>query len=201
MLNMVSRKSLLLFGVVLALCAFVLPSVASAAGFEPAGAGALGTGTIDSGTLGFSIPGLNSGSACTSSQFHVQVHSTTVATITAGRFANCHGSVGGAVGCTTTATGVGFPWVATAESTSNIVIHNANVHVVFETTPGTLNECGNNGLNLRWTGNVTISYTPVGKVFDFNGGTGLSMHIPGLGTIPTTPRGFAAATGLLNILM
>ncbi|MET0601124.1 MAG: hypothetical protein ABW167_03965 [Baekduia sp.] len=195
MLKMVSKKSLLLFGVVLALAAFVLPSVASAAGFEP-----VGTGTIDSGNLGFSVPAINSGLFCTSSQFHMQVHSTTVATITASRIANCHGSVGASVGCTTTWTGTGFPWVATAESTHNIIIHNVNIHVVFETTPGTLNECANTGLTLRLTGSLALQYTAAAHTFDFTSGSTFVGHFPGPATFPLVLFGSLTPTGALRVI-
>jgi hypothetical protein len=205
MLKMVSKKSLLLLGAVLALCAFVLPSVASAASWAPVGTT---DGRIDSGNLGFSIqPGATpSGSFCTSSSFSVTVHSAAVATITGGTFANCHGDLGASVGCTTTATGTNFPWRVTVPDTTDIIIHGVDIDVSFETTPNTLNECAQNGLNIRLTGTVTASFTPGAagnRTFDFGGGLSpaFTAHIPGAGSFNAAARGRAVATGLLNVVM
>ena len=198
MLKIVSKKSMLLLGAVLALCAFVLPSVASAASWFPVGTT---DGRIDSANVGFSIPALGSGSSCTSSTFSATAHSAAVATITAASFNNCHGDLGSGVGCTTTTSITTTPWAATAIDTTRIEIHNFAVDVYFETTPGTLNECSNTGLNIRLTGTLTLSYTPIPRVFDFNGAAGLAAHIPGVGSFPAFARGAGAGTGLLNVLM
>ncbi len=198
MLKMVSKKSMLLLGVVMALCAFVLPSVASAASWT-------GSGNIDSGDLGFSSAAIGSGWACTATSFSVTVHNGAVATITGGAFRNCHGKLGSGVGCTLTWTGTGFPWRATPVTTSNIQIHGVDIDVSFEQTPGTLAECGTQGAQLRLQGTVTASFTPnatpASRRFDFTGATGLT------GTIaPATPfgavalQGQAAPTGTLNVL-
>ena len=93
MLKMVSKKSMLLLGVVMALCAFVLPSVASAASWSPVGTT---DGRIDSNTLGFSIPAL---------EFRVVLYRFDVqrlrSTVLRWRLSpapislNCHGDIGG----------------------------------------------------------------------------------------------------------
>jgi hypothetical protein len=202
MFKMVSKKSMLLLGAVMALCAFVLPSVASAASWAPVGTT---DGRIDSGNLGFNIPATGAGSFCTASSFSVTVHSAAVATITGASFANCHGDAGLSVGCTTTATGTNFPWRATAVNTTNIQIHDINIDVFFEQTPGTLGECANNGLNLRLTGTVIASFTPGAagsRTFDFTGNPGGSFFttIPPATVLPALARGTALATGLLNVL-
>jgi hypothetical protein len=83
------------------------------------------------------------------------------------------------------------------------VIHGLDIDTSFEQTPGTLGECANAGLNLRLTGNVTVSSTPGAagsRRIDLDGATGMVAHVPGVGTIGAAPRGFALATGLLNIL-
>ena len=196
MLKKVSKKSLLLFGVVMALCAFVLPSMASAASWFPIGT----TGRIDSGNLGFSITALNSGSTCNQTTFHVLVHNAQLATITAASFVDCHGDVSGSVGCTTTAVGTNFPWRATPVNTTAIQIHGVDIDVSFETTPNTPNECANTGLNIRLTGTVTASYTPTAHRFDFLGATGLFAHLGALNGVATVARGNATPTGLLNVL-
>jgi hypothetical protein len=43
---------------------------------------------------------------------------------------------GAAANCTATLTPTGFPWTATATSTTNIQIHGINIDVVVENTPG-----------------------------------------------------------------
>jgi hypothetical protein len=200
MLKMVWKKSMLPLGAVLALCAFVLPSVASAASWAPVGTT---DGRIDSGNLGFSSAFLF-GMSCTSSTLSVSVDSAAVATITSASFANCHGDIGSNVGCTQTWVGTNFPWRVTPVDTSRIEIHGVDIDVSFEATPGTLNECANAGFNFRWTGTTIASFTPGAagaRTFDFNGGTGLFAHIPGLGTVGFTLRGTAVPTGLLNVIM
>ena len=198
MLKMISKKSMLLLGAVLALCAFVLPSGASAASWTPVGTT---DGRIDSGNFGFSIPLAGTGTSCTSSTFSVTVDSATVATVTNVSINNCHGDVGSGIGCTLTTTVTGTPWRATALDTTNVQIHGLDLDIYFETTPGTLGECANTGLQMRATGTATASFTPGGKIADFLGATGLTVHIPGVGSLPAVGRGSASATGLLNILM
>jgi hypothetical protein len=195
------KKSMLLLGAALALCAFVLPSVASAASFVPVGTT---DGRIDSGNLGFSLTATGAGSSCTASSFGGVIHSSVVATITAASFANCHGDLGPSVGCTTTATGTNFPWRLTPTDTTRIEIHGVDIDVHFETTPGTLGECGQTGLNIRLTGTVVVSFTPGAagsRIIDFNGGLGLVAHLPGIGSLPAATRGQAVPTGLLNVVM
>jgi hypothetical protein len=193
------KKSLLVLGVVLALCAFVLPSVTSAASWTPVGTT---DGRIDSGNIGFSVAALNSGMSCPASSFSVTVDSATVATITNASFGpNCMGDVGGSLGCTVTWVGTNFPWRATGIDTTRIEIHGIEIDINFETTPSTLNECPNNGLKIRLTGTLTASYTPAAHTFDFNGATGLVSHFPGVPNVATTLRGSATPTGLLNVLM
>ena len=198
MLKMVSKKSMLLLGAVMALCAFVLPSVASAASWTPVGTT---DGRLDSSNFGFSIPAIVSGTSCTATTFSITVDSAAVATVTGASLANCHGDVGSGVGCTLTTAGTGFPWRATAVDTTNVQIHGMDLDIYFETTPGTLNECANTGLQIRLTGTATASFTPSGRIADLSGATGLTAHVPGVGTLPVVGRGFGVATGLLNLLM
>ena len=200
MLKMVSKKSMLLLGAVMALCAFVLPSVASAASWAPVGTT---DGRIDSGNIGFSIPASGGGSSCTSSTFSVTVDSAAIATVTGGTFGNCHGDRGNSVGCTTTTTLTNLPWRVTAPNTNDVTIH-VDIDVSFEQTPGTAGECASQGTSVRLTGAVGSSFTPgaVGaRRFDFDGSpAGFFAHITGLGSTPAVARGQATATGLLNLV-
>ena len=201
MLKMVSKKVMLLLGVVMAVCTFVAPSMASAASWSPVGTT---DGRIDTSQLGFSVPALSTGSSCESTSISVVVDSAAVATVTGASFANCHGNVGGAVGCTLTATGTNYPWRVTALTTSSIQIHGIDIDISYETTPGTLNECLNTGLNIRLTGTTAASFTPGAagsRIVDFGGATGMVAHVPGLGTFPLATRGSGTVTGLLNVIM
>ncbi len=199
-----TKKSMLLLGAVMALCAFVLPSVASAASWSPVGTT---DGRLDSANLGFSSAALNSGSSCGAVSFSVTVHSAAVATITGASFASCFGDLGAAAGCTATAVGTNFPWRATAVATNNIQIHGVDIDVQFETIPGTNpTHCARNGVSLRLTGTVSGGvFTPGAagstRRIDLGGATGLVAHVPGVGGgIPAVPRGSVTATGLLNVL-
>src|SRR4051812_28423857 len=102
MLKIFSKKSVLLLGAVLASCAFVVPSVASAASWSPVGTT---DGRIDSANFGFSLPALGSASGCGATSFGVTVDSAAVATITSASFSRCIGDLGFGSGCTLTATG------------------------------------------------------------------------------------------------
>jgi hypothetical protein len=203
MLQIVSRKSALLLGIALALCAFVVPSAASAASWTPVGTT---DGRIDSANFGFSIPALGGGTttAWTQTSFSVTVDSAAVATITGASFGNGHGDIGIGFGCTLTAVATNLPWRVTTVATTSIQIHGFDLDVRFENTPGTLGECSDTAMTsgFRWTGTVTASFTPGAagsRTFDFGGGSGLSAHFTGV-TLHATTRGSAVATGLLNVL-
>jgi hypothetical protein len=200
MLKMASKKIMLLLGTVMALCAFLLPSVASATSWSPVGTT---DGRIDSSNLGFSSPALGVGIFCSSTTLSVSVDSGALATITGADFANCHGNVGSfVVGCTVTYPATNLPWRVTPVNTTNIDIHGVDIDLTFETTPGTLGECANTGLTMRLTGTLSASFTPgPPRVFDFTGSTALLAHIPNFATVPFVLRGTGTTTGLLNVIM
>jgi hypothetical protein len=200
MLKVVSRKSLLLLGVVLASCAFVVPSVASAASWFPVGTS---LGRLDWNNFGFSMPAIAFGMTCAQSPFSLTVDSAAVATITGANFVNCHGDSGFGLGCTTTTTGT-FPWRVTVPDTTHVIVH-VDADVSFETTPGTPNECSVTGTQIRFTGAATASFTSGAagtRTFDFGTGVagGFVADFDG-GSIPAVLRGRAVATGLLNVIM
>jgi adhesin HecA-like repeat protein len=154
-----SKKIALLFGAVLAVCAFAAP-MASAASFFQVGT----THQLTSNDLGFSQAiggGLTTGLSCATTQFDSDVTSAAVLTITGGRLDNCRGT-GIAAGCTVTATGTKFPWTATAPTTASIQIHGIHVDVRYETAPGGATPCNAllHNQNVTWTGTLT------GGVFD-----------------------------------
>ncbi|MET0602974.1 MAG: hypothetical protein ABW167_13400 [Baekduia sp.] len=195
---------MLLLGVVLALCAFVLPSVASAVSWSPVGTS---DGRLDSGNLGFSIPFVSYGWGCTASSFNVTVDTAVVATITGVSFANCHNDPGTNIathGCTQTGAGTNFPWRLTAPTTTDVIINGVDIDFSFVTTPGTIDGCILTGLNVRLTGSLTASFTPGtagSRRIDFGPPAGaFTAHIPGFGPFRPTVRGTAVATGLLNVI-
>jgi hypothetical protein len=184
-----SARSGLLFGVVLAVCAFAVPSMASAASWA-----GLGTHQLFSPNLQFSAvepaPVGLVGSSCADSQFDAHVVNAAVVEITGVRFLRCTGGAGfsgtGAQDdCTVTATGTNFPWTATARTTTDIQIHQIDVDVRFEVNPagGTCTVAGNTA---RVTGTLTSgsfdpSATPANRRITFTSAPGLTAHVLGTG--------------------
>ncbi len=149
-----SRKGVLFLAGAMAICAFVLPPVASAASWGP-----LNTHhTLDSANIGFTslTGGAGLTSQCSSSSFTARVLSAGDLSISAATFGGLCTQSGAAVGdCTLTTASTGFPWRATAVTTSNIQIHNINIDLRFENMPGAGNSCLANGLPLQITGTLT----------------------------------------------
>ena len=147
-----SRKSVLLFGVVFAVCAFVVPSMASAASWSVVGT----THQLTSNNFAFTsaVP-IDAGWSCATTQFDADVASASTIEITGARFDNCAGT-GSATGCTVTKTGTRFPWTMTAPSTTDIQIHGIHVDVRFETRPpGLVTPCALHGIDITLTGTLT----------------------------------------------
>jgi hypothetical protein len=204
-----SKKGALLFAAAMALCAFVMPSMSSAASWSPVG---LET-TLDSPDIGFTTtnPVLGSiVSSCTRSSFTAAVLNAQSLNITAATFgghcvwvfANVGG--GGAT-CTATTVATSLPYRATATTTSNIQIHNLRLDVLFENTPGN-GRCSDAGLagasflitgtlgGGRWTGNAVGQRSIV-----YSNAEGLVSHGALGNNIPVTVRGLFASTGALQV--
>ncbi|HEX5923656.1 MAG TPA: hypothetical protein VFY45_07475 [Baekduia sp.] len=145
----VSKRSALLFGTALAVCAFAGP-MASAASFFPVGV----TAQLTSNDFGLSQAiggGFSLGWSCATTQFDSDITSAAVETITGGRFDNCRGT-GIAAGCTVTATGTHFPWSVIAPTTTSIQMRGLHVDVRYETAPG-------GGACIALVHNQDITYT------------------------------------------
>jgi hypothetical protein len=141
-----SKKGVLLFAAAMALCAFVMPSMASAASW-----GVIGTEhTLTSPDIGFINDGAGVTSMCTNASFTIDVSTAAALEITNGSFTGCTASGASIGACTATSTGTNFPWTATAVTTSNIQIHGVNINVFFEGAG-----CGAAGQTLRITGTLT----------------------------------------------
>jgi hypothetical protein len=148
-----SKKAALLFAAAMALCAFTMPSIASALSWGPA----TSRHTLDSPNLGFTtttaIGALSS--QCSRSSFTSQVTSTQILEITTGSFGGCTWSGPNIGDCTATTVGTKFPWTATAVTTSNIQIHGVFIDVSFEQVPGQSNCQNIAGASLTFTGTLT----------------------------------------------
>ncbi len=175
-----SQRGVLLFGVMLSVCAFVVPSLASAASWSPIGS----THHLFSPNLAPNItagpaPGL--GWSCPSVSLDARVDSANTIEITTGGFQQPCMGTGPGVNCTTTPVG-SFPWTATATSTTNVQIHGVDVAVTFENTPGNITACGLSHATLRLTGTVTGgSWNPANSELLLSGLSGLTAHFLGTG--------------------
>ena len=184
-----STKGILRFAGAMAACAFVLPSVALASSWGPIGGP---DHVLDSPNIGF--VGVFSGegvtSRCTSSSFTATVRSAADMQITAGSFNGCTWSGASVGNCTMTWTPTGFPWTATAVTTSNLQIHNIDIDVTFENAPGTGASCFGffPGAKATFTGTLTGgNWTGGGQhSLDFNSSTGLLWHWAVGNNIPFT---------------
>jgi hypothetical protein len=198
------RKSASCLGAMLAACAFVVPSMASAASWSLIGT----THQLVSNNLAFSAPlggGLTIGSSCAAAQFDANVVSASTLQITGAKFTGCT-ATGLAAGCTMTATGTRFPWTATATTTNNIQILGIHVDVRSETAPSgfACNVLVHNR-NYTYTGNLNGgSWDPsaigVNRTITFNNASGTILH-SGIGALLVTLNGsFRDPTGTLNLL-
>jgi hypothetical protein len=195
-----SGKSVLLFGVVLVVCAFAVPSMASAASFT-----SLGTHQLVSPNLSFLAPAANLGSSCAESRFDIDINNGNDGIITGSRFLGCRGNpTTSGVNCTVTATGTKFPWTATAAAgTDNLQIHGVHVDVQFETLPGTLPAaCAVNGAQVTLTGTLTGgSWNPATRTIEFLADDGLS-GLSGANLLAATVTGtFSDPAGTLGVIM
>ena len=183
-----SKKGVLLFASAMALCAFVMPAMASAASWSPVNS----HHTLTSSGIGFTAPP-NITSNCSSASFTTRVDSAQVLTITSGSFNGCTSSGAGSIGhCNTVSTPTRFPWRATARTTTDIQIHDVLIDITFSganclapttfTLTGTLRDGA-------WTGNGAAQRTVV-----FSNAEGLTSHLTGSGV---TVRGSFTGSSLL----
>ncbi len=197
-----SQRGVLLFGVVLAVCVFVVPSLASAASWSPINT----THHLFSPNLGFNVtsgPVGGAGWACAGSSFDVDVVNANTIEVTRGGFQGCMGTFN-AVNCTATPVGT-FPWTATATSTADVQIHGVNITVLFENTPGNPTACPIFGSQITLTGTLTGgSWNPTSNELTLFGSTNLTAHFLGTGGLnaPAFAQGTLRDTsGTLRMFM
>jgi hypothetical protein len=192
-----AQRGVLLFGVMLAVSAFVVPSMASAASWFQVGT----THQLFSPDLNFTatVPILGQlGSACAASEFDADVVSANTIEITSAVFTRCMGIVNEA-NCTATPTAQNLPWTATATNTTNIQIHGIDVSVVFDNTPGNPTACAA-ATTARVTGTLTGgSWNPTSNELFFQHDDGLVSH-GATGTTPAFVTGtFRDTSGTLRV--
>jgi hypothetical protein len=180
-----SKRGAVMFGAAFAICAFVLPSMASAASW-----GVVGTEhTLTATGLGFTAdvsPTLQVGAQCADSRFTVDVRSAAVITITSATFNNCTGTGAGA-GCFVTAHGTNFHWTATGITTSNVQIHGIDIDNSFSgaSCPALVNGSSARLTGTltggRWTGNAAGQHS-----ITLAASHGLVAHSALFGTVPAT---------------
>ena len=196
-----SKKGVLLFAGAMAVCAFVMPSMASAATWGGVGS----EHTLHSPNIGFTgTPAGPVVSSCTNSTFTVDVRSAAALTLTRADFRGCTASGVGIGTCTatSTATPLNSPdWTITGPTTDNVQIHSVNIDITFEQHPGSAS-CAAAAVGTR----ITITGTLSGGFFNDTTHTlilsdeeGLVSHGP-LGTSPVTARGtFTDTAGTLTL--
>jgi hypothetical protein len=152
MLKKLSKDGVLVFAAMVLLAAFAMPSMTWAASW-----GAVGTthdlDQVAGNGLAFTTTDGTIGWGCAGFSLHAFVASAAALTVQSGTFTNCMGTGAAGTPCTTTLTGT-FPWRATGLSTTNIQIHNVNVHIRYENTPGNATNCPTGGMVLTLTGTL-----------------------------------------------
>jgi hypothetical protein len=178
-----SKKGVLLFVGAMALCAFALPSMASASSWGVVGS----EHTLDSANVGFTSHVNQVSSSCSQSQFTVDVRSTAALTITSASFTGCT-QTGPSIGtCTMTSKATNLPWTATAVSTNNIQIHGIHLDVGLENHPGSTS-CGAAGVQFTITGTLTGAR--------WTGNTRHGLDLEGLTGNPSSSMGLVATSSL-----
>jgi hypothetical protein len=196
-----SKKGVLLFVGAMAMGAFVLPSVASAASWGPVGT----HHTLDSPNIGFTSTTAAGQitSQCTRSAFTTRVLSAGHMEITAASFGGVCTTSGTSLGdCTVTTVPTRLPWTATAVASNNIQIHGVVIDTTFAEVPGLPGRC------TGFIGQFTLTGTISGGTWtgnsahamDFHNAHGLVMH-SGLGNgVPVTSRSSITDTqGFLTV--
>jgi hypothetical protein len=174
------RKGAVTVSAVFAVCAFAVPSMASALSWGPIGTEHTLTAT------GLAFMAHTSfgqiGAQCNDSNFNVDVRSAAVITITTATFTNCTGTGIGA-NCAAAVHGAGFHWTATGITTSNIQIHGVDITSTFTgvgcALAGDVARVTGTLTDGTWRGNAAHSITLAGVM-------GLVAHIPALGNAPFT---------------
>ncbi len=205
-MNKMIKKGVLVASV-MAVAAFAMPAMASAANWYPLNGNATlsssgGTGGSD---FAFTItgPGYTYGfGVCTGLSLGVHVRSPASSTldITSATGFTCQG-FGFLAGCTVTATPTALPWTASGASTTNVTLNNVNYNVVF--TGASCQFAGASGtspaFHLQGTLTGGVWTNPIGsRGVTYSNDTGLSLISPsgGPGQPMTTSGGLRSVGGV-----
>jgi hypothetical protein len=189
MFKKLSKKSVMLFVGVMAVAAFAMPAMASAANWGIVGS----AHTLTSTNLSFNVAAIGAGSSCADSQFNADVRSAAVLTVTSATFTSCTGT-GGAVHCAATVRGTNFHWSGTGLTTTDIRINGVNVDVLFEQKPGDPTACGQFAGNVSLTGTLGTGaagatvWDAAAHQVTITGAEGLTAH-GSFGSLPATVTG------------
>jgi hypothetical protein len=125
-------KSTLLFASIMALAAFAMPSMASAANWGP-----FNTNHTLNGYIYVSTGALYNTVSCSGSLgVHVRAPVASTLDITSASFSSCSVSIGQGVDCNVTATASGLPWTAIGTSTSDVRINVTDMTFTYSQKPG-----------------------------------------------------------------
>jgi hypothetical protein len=185
-----STKSVLLFAAAVALCAFAMPSMAGAVGWDPVGT----EHTLDSSNVGFhsTTAAGTITSQCTASSFTTNVASSANLEITAATFGgDCTLLVNQGAGnltCTATSTALGLPWTATsAGGTTNIQIH--GITITIRVDQSSVGNCPLVGADIHITGTLSGGvFNNTTHVLELANATGLTGVSP-VGSNPAFAKG------------
>jgi hypothetical protein len=190
-----SKKGVLLFAGVMAVCAFALPAVSSAASWFPAN----DHSTLDSSNFGYTAPSAGGiVTSCTNSRFTTRVDNGDVLTITTGTFSGCTTVAAGIANtCLATLTGTNFPWRATATSTTSVTLTGVDIDLRFEHPAGGATCPALIGAQRRLTGTITGAYNRAAATITFTNAEGAVAHP---GPTAVTFRGSLSTTGALTVI-
>lgn len=181
------QASVTLFGGVLVACAFMAPSMASAASWGPLGT----THPLTSTNLRFDahVPNVGVGGVlCTNSRMDADVRESTRLTLTDITFGTCHGT-GVAADCTPNMRATNLSWSATGHSTTDVSIDGMQVDIHFTNRPGDPTSCIA-PTSVTLTGGLRGgTWNGFSHQIEYLGATGLTAHIPGVGTVVATATG------------
>jgi hypothetical protein len=171
-------KSALLFASIMALAAFAMPSMASAATWGP--------NTFNHTLTGSFIPTTvltNSNFICNSSLVvHARVPASSTLDITSATFSSCHGNVGIGADCNVTAVASGLPWTANGTSTSDVQINITDIAATYSNDPAHPGQCTVIGRVAHLSGTLTGgAWTAANHKVTYASDPGLSSN-DGFGT-------------------
>jgi hypothetical protein len=189
-MNLSKRRSMLAL-VITGACALATPSAGSAASWAPVGT----THTLDATTFSFFAGGgITAGATCATARFHTHVRSGAVLAITGASFSGCVAN-GTISSCSVAFAATQFPWSATAIAENNLRIDGVHLGVLF--TGAACSLPTNSTLTGSIVGSVpgTSTWDFFTHTMTFNNATGMTTHLPGIGTIPTTVTSALRDTG------